>query len=121
MEENEREVHEAISNLHAYATRLMVVQKMNTADAMQELMNKGIDEEKARIIVYHIDDQIYEAKMKSANKDILYGLLWCVGGILITAFTYAKASSGGGKYVVTYGIIIWGTIRLVKGLYTKFE
>ncbi|MDI1234416.1 MAG: hypothetical protein PSX81_09050 [bacterium] len=121
MEENNKEIQEAIGDVYAYATQLLVVRKMNTADALHNLMQKGIDEETARTIVNKIDDEIYEAKMKRANKDILYGALWCIGGIVITAFTYSKASSGGGKYVVTYGAIIFGMIQLVKGIYTRFE
>lgn len=121
MEENNKEIKEAVGDVYAYATQLMVIRNMNTADALHNLMQKGIDEEVARTIVNKIDDEIYEAKMKRANKDILYGALWCIGGTLVTAFTYSAASNGGGKYVVTYGAIIFGMVQLVKGIYSRFE
>lgn len=97
MEENNKEIREAINDVYAYATQLLVVRKLNTADALHDLMQKGIEEEVARTIVNQIDDQIYEAKIKRANKDILYGALWCIGGTLVTAITYLNASNGGGK------------------------
>ena len=121
MEENNEEIKEAIGDVYAYATQLMVLRNMNTADALHDLTQKGVDEEVARTIVNQIDDQIYEAKMKRANKDILYGALWCIGGTLVTAVTYSAASNGGGKYIVTYGAIILGMVQLVKGIYNRFN
>lgn len=46
---------------------------------------------------------------------MLYGALWCIGGIVITVVTYS-AASGGGTYVVAWGAIIFGFIQFVKGL-----
>ena len=47
------------------------------------------------------------------------GLVMLVIGILITAGTYAFASSGegGGTYLICYGPILFGFIRLVSGFF----
>lgn len=47
------------------------------------------------------------AKREQANKDILYGLLWCVGGIAATA-----ADIG----FIFWGAIVYGGIQFFKGL-----
>ena len=51
---------------------------------------------------------------------MLTGLgLAALGGI-ITAVTYANAS-GGGMYVVTYGLFIVGGLNFLRGLYYWFK
>jgi hypothetical protein len=49
---------------------------------------------------------------------MLIGLALMTVGIVVTAGTYAMAASsrGGGRYVVTWGLIIFGGLRFVKGL-----
>ena len=55
-----------------------------------------------------------------ADKRMLYGALWCMGGILVTALTYAAASGpGGGTYVIAFGAIIWGAVQFLSGLTDK--
>ena len=51
---------------------------------------------------------------------MLYGALWFIGGVAVTAVTYA-AATGGGTYVVTYGAILYGVIQFCVGLYRKFK
>jgi hypothetical protein len=54
----------------------------------------------------------------SGGKNMLYGALWCIGGIIVTAATYSSAvSSGGGRYFVAWGAIIFGGIQFLQGLY----
>ncbi len=52
-----------------------------------------------------------DAVRAAANKNMLAGGLWCVGGIIVTAVTYGAASSraGGGSYVVA-----WGPLSLAR-------
>jgi hypothetical protein len=40
----------------------------------------------------------------------------CVIGIIITAVTYSSASSSGGRFVVAWGAILFGGIRLLWGM-----
>jgi hypothetical protein len=48
-----------------------------------------------------------EARKKQANKDMLYGALWCIGGIIATASSIGA---------IFWGAIIFGGIQFFKGL-----
>ena len=50
-------------------------------------------------------------------KDLIYGFLWLIGGILVTAITYSIASNEGGTYVIAYGAIILGGLQFLRGLF----
>ena len=52
----------------------------------------------------------------TGHEDMGLGLLWFIGGSLVTLVTYG-AASGGGKYVVAYGAIFVGGLHLVVGLF----
>jgi hypothetical protein len=53
---------------------------------------------------------------EQAKKNMIYGGLWAVGGTVVTVWTYASASDGGGHYVVAWGAIIFGAIQFFRGL-----
>ena len=50
---------------------------------------------------------------------MLIGLALMIVGIVVTVGTYAWAasSSGGGRYVVTWGLILVGGFRFIRGLF----
>lgn len=50
-----------------------------------------------------------------ARQDMLAGAMWCIGGIVVTAVTYAGAS-GGGTYVVAWGAIVFGAVQFFRGM-----
>lgn len=50
------------------------------------------------------------------SRDLLIGGLWLGGGLLVTIVSFASASEGGGRYVVTTGAIAYGLVRLIRGL-----
>jgi hypothetical protein len=52
-----------------------------------------------------------------AKRNMVVGGLWCVGGIVVTAATYSSASSGGGRYMVAWGAIIFGAIQFFRGVF----
>jgi hypothetical protein len=61
----------------------------------------------------------HRAEHKSQSfKAMLIGLALMVVGIAITGGTYLMAASsrGGGRYFITWGLIIVGGFRFVKGL-----
>ena len=62
---------------------------------------------------------IYESERQAArSRNITIGLIMLVIGIIITAVTYDSASSSpnGGTYIVAWGPMVFGAIRLFKGL-----
>jgi hypothetical protein len=52
-----------------------------------------------------------------AKNDTAIGLVFLVGGLLLTVFTYASASSssGGARYIVAWGPMLYGVFRLIRG------
>ena len=60
---------------------------------------------------------VREEADNGAGRDMLFGGLWCLGGILFTVFSYqSAASSGGGTYYIAYGAVIIGAIQFLRGL-----
>ena len=63
------------------------------------------------------DDFGRSEQRSQARTDIVVGLLLLIVGIAITSATYSSASTQGGTYIVAYGPIIFGVIRLFRGLF----
>ena len=61
-------------------------------------------------------DQYQNQKPSGMNGDIILGIILIVIGIAITAITHDHASKQGGTYIVAFGPIIVGVIRLFRGL-----
>ena len=80
-----------------------------------QLREKGLDEESAGIVVANLVKARAEAKREAGKKHMIYGALWAIGGTIVTAATYS-AASGGGKYVVAWGAIVFGVIQFFYGL-----
>jgi hypothetical protein len=60
---------------------------------------------------------IYESDRRAArSKNITFGLILLVVGIVVTAATYDSASRQGGTYIIAWGPMVFGAIRLFKGL-----
>ena len=106
---------QAIDQIYNYAADQLINHNKSAYELRNELEQKGLDKESSARIVSDLEMQIEEARKAKAKKDINYGALWCFGGLAVTLFSYA-AASGGGRYVMAWGAIIFGGIQLVKGL-----
>ena len=60
--------------------------------------------------------EIEEPARSAAEQDVIVGGLWLIGGIAVTAMTYAAAAQSGGRYVIAWGAILFGGIQFLKGL-----
>ncbi len=98
---------EAVDQIYTFAANLMVNQKKNASETRAALIEQGLSEEVAATVVKNLQSQISDAKKKRASKDILWGAIWCVGGIVATA-----AEIG----YIFWGAIVFGGIQLVRGL-----
>ena len=56
------------------------------------------------------------ASLAEAKKNILVGLLWCVGGLAFSFISYYFTEAGG-RYVIATGAILWGVWQAIMGLY----
>ncbi len=114
MSDRELSDEEAIEALYAYTAERMA--NGNSEHEIQRLLvEKGLDTETAGAIVANVAELRTEAIRDAAKKNMIYGALWCIGGIAVTAATY-DAASGGGSYVVAWGAILFGGIQFVRGL-----
>jgi hypothetical protein len=97
---------EVANELYNYAANLLVNGNKSSAEVKNALMDKGLSEAAANTIVINLEDQIKKAKKERANKDMIYGALWCVGGTIATL-----AQIG----FIFWGAILFGGIQFIKG------
>src|SRR4051812_18690830 len=58
-----------------------------------------------------------KAETRAAGRtDIIFGIILLVVGIGVTTMTYGNATREGGTYIVAYGPIVVGVVKLVRGL-----
>lgn len=50
------------------------------------------------------------------ERDIRVGAVWAAGGIAVSLGTYAYADELGGTYFLTYGAVLYGLVRLARGI-----
>src|SRR5262245_26401334 len=96
LEPDSNQAVEAIYNFAAVQMR----SGANPAAIEKSLVDRGLDAESAAIVVRNLSEARSNALQQAARKNMVHGLLWCVGGIVVTAVTYQMAAGGGGKYVV---------------------
>jgi hypothetical protein len=83
------------------------------------ITSKGIPHQQAKDIISRARTQTdtTTGEVSDGKQDILYGALWLGGGLIITIGTYMMASNGG-SYFITYGPVIYGLFRIIRG-FTK--
>jgi hypothetical protein len=87
------------------------------AKVVADLKSRGFDEESANIAANNIFNRRAIAVKEAGKKNMLYGALWCIGGVVVTALSYLFATSSptGGRYIITYGAIVIGAIQFIRG------
>lgn len=82
-----------------------------------------IDDRFARQADVALAEAEWEQAEQQAKRDVIAGALFLIGGIAITAFTYdmAASSPGGGTYMLAWGPMLYGVVRLCRGLFGRRE
>lgn len=62
------------------------------------------------------DAGLLMAAREAAKREMIKGVLWFIGGALLTGITYATADPGG-TYVVFWGALAYGAYRLLRAIY----
>lgn len=119
-EPTDEEVQKWIDTVYQYTINKMANNGVSATQMKEDLINQGLTADDADIVVNKVSQMIKESKKENGKKDMLYGALWCIGGIVVTAITYS-AASGGGTYIVAWGAIFWGAIQFIKGLINSFN
>lgn len=118
-EPTDEEIQKWVDDVYQYTIDQMVNNNVSASQMKSDLIQQGLSSDDAGMVVDNVVAEIAKAKKEHGKKDMLYGALWCIGGIVVTVATYS-AASGGGTYVVAYGAIIWGAIQFFKGLFNSF-
>lgn len=79
---------EAVNHIYEYAADLFINKDKNSYEVKMALVAKGMSEENAQIVVDRLEDEIEQARKRRANKDMLWGAVWCIGGTIVTIATY---------------------------------
>ena len=113
---------EATGELYRYAADQLTIFGKLPLRVKYELEKLGLSKEEADKLVEKVYAEVgHELTIKQkAQRDILVGALWCIGGIAVTTFS-AASSSGGGRYLVAVGGIVFGGIQFIKGLVHYFR
>jgi hypothetical protein len=82
---------------------------------IESLRKEGYDDTTTLALIRVMEDGVSNARRSAGQRNMLYGALWCIGGIIVTVATYS-AASGGGRYFICYGAIIFGAAQFIKGL-----
>ncbi len=120
MEQQEKEAQEFVDKVYSFAANLMFEQEKSATETKRILVEEGLREEDAEVVVTNLQNQLQQAKSEAGNKNMLYGALWCIGGLVVTALTYSAASNGG-TYVVAWGAVLFGAIQFFKGVWQKIS
>lgn len=99
---------------------------------IKQLVKQGIPEVSATQLVYEIEQMINQYKQSSEGRRVLaskyarhmlYGILWALGGTIVTGVTFVAAASSpsGGRYIVAYGAIVFGIVDFFRGLFGWFK
>ena len=67
--------------------------------------------------------RVTKSAANRGQNNMIFGALWCVGGIVVTAVTYSSAvsSPGGGHYIIAWGAIVFGAVQFFKWLLQSAE
>lgn len=106
---------EAVQVVYDHAIELMR-NGLSDEEIEENLVAQGLGTEAAQIVVTNLVEARSEQFKKAGLKNMGFGALWCVGGLVVTGATYSAASSGGGTYIVTWGAIVFGAIQFIQGL-----
>ncbi len=98
---------ETINKIYSHAAHLLIERKMTEEETRGELIHMGVDAEGAWAVVESLNEQIRKARNTKANKDMLYGALWCVGGTILTMSNIG---------FIFWGAIIFGGIQFFSGV-----
>ena len=120
MEEQREHIdqQEIVNQIYGFTADMLYNQKKSVEETKAALIENGLSSEDADVVINNLQNQYNKEKKEAGNKNMLYGALWCVGGILVTVLTYSAASNGG-TYVVAWGAVIFGAIQFFKGVFQR--
>jgi hypothetical protein len=80
-----------------------------------EAANRMVAEAAAALEALRKSPEGRRAMAKRCRDRMVRGMLWAVGGLLVTAVTYSMASGRGGTYIIFWGAVLFGAIDFFAG------
>lgn len=111
----EQTQEEFVDAVYSHAAELMK-EGMPAQEIKSNLVEQGLDAESADAVVSNLFAARVKQQQTQGLKNIGFGALWLVGGIVVTVATYG-ATSDGGKYVVAWGAMLVGGVQFIQGVY----
>ena len=99
--------HVEMNDVYEYAGRLLFEEGHSEHQAAQALIDAGVSPEMAIQAVNQLAEQFKAAQREKGQKDMGWGALWLLGGLILTF-----SDSG----YIWYGAIGWGLYKLIDGL-----
>ena len=124
-EVREQTTEDVINSAYVEAYKLVIKQKKDINEIDHILESKGLNESQRNSIMVSLlqirNDKktIREQRIANAPSDILYGGIWCIGGIALTCLSLLL-SDFIGIGALFGGAIIYGVQRVIRGLFYKF-
>jgi hypothetical protein len=109
--------YQAVEGVYEHAASLIKKGK-NKAEVRADLKSRGLNDESAAVVA----DNIFELRAKvvreAGQQNMLYGSLWCIGGIAVAAVPYLGAADFFKRRhnVIAWGAIVFGTVQFFRGL-----
>lgn len=122
---SEQTTEDVIDSAYTEAYKLVIKQKKDVNEVDHILESKGLDESQRNSIIVSLlqikSDKKAKRELRIANapSDILYGGIWCIGGITLTCLSLLLSDSIGIGFLF-WGAIVYGIQRFVRGLFYKF-
>ena len=88
------------------------------AEIQAHLKTRGLDKIRAAEMAKRAWDMPSDQRKRAGQRNAIVGMSLCFGGLLFTAVTYYLATTplGGGRYVITWGIVVVGLLQFVRGV-----
>ena len=109
-------VKENIQNAFSAAVRFKAAGKDDSETRLM-LMGLGFSYEESDEILSRAKKTATNNKKESKGDELGIGFLWFVGGLIVTVLTYSAASNGG-CFLIAWGPMIYGVIKMLKGIFS---
>ena len=107
MEQHTSQQQEVVNQIYEDAVSLMIKEKKSVDETKEILVERGLSEEYASIVVNNLVKKIKEENKEKAYNDMVAGALWCVGGTVATVADFG---------FIFWGAIVFGGIQFFRGV-----
>jgi hypothetical protein len=108
MENIKHSEQDIIDQIYEYVATLIVKEHKKESEIFHLLVEQGLDAETAQTVICNVKVQLKKITNERAHKNMIFGALWCVGGIIATVADFGY---------IFWGAILFGLIQFFKGVF----